>query len=351
MNLTQYDVEFVILFLVLTLLFITSLRIITQGNRGGKSLFCIDLNTTQALKGIACVLILMGHWCTMRIQPDFSFISRNVWLFAANIALTWFMFFSGYGMSLKRVDKGKHKKKWKKSVAKIYLPCLLVSSIAFLLYVILPENFSQEECNALHLNFNIFLLHHITPHNISGIFWSFLFGNGSWYVMCILIFYTLFYLSSYIAGKGQWNFTWVLAVLFSIYFVCAYLYFGPLQAHYYRYCWTFMFGHAVATRTKASWVAATMFLITLGTENWVLHMSYIMAVIGLCIISVVNTKYSIDGKLILWLGSVSYLFYLSHEAISYVLLTYLNIDSVIVWFLFSLSVASALYVLKRRIRI
>lgn len=287
----------------------------------------------------------------MRIWPDFqSGISRLIWMFSAHTALTWFMFFSGYGMSLKRIRQGEHLIRWKNSVFKIYLPCLFVNTVAFLLYSVLPEfGSSPEEYAKLMLNPNIHELHHLTLDNIFSLLLSFFSGNGSWYVGCIIMFYSIFYFASYIAEKKQWRFTLVLAFFFLVYFVIAYIYFGKAQAHYYRYCWTFLFGHAVATKTKLSITIATIFLITIGMENWVLHMSYVIAMIGICLVSVLNTKYVVYGKYMLWLGGISYLFYLSHESISYVLITYLHVNSVIAWVGLSVIVASSLNIMWKRI--
>ena len=83
---------------------------------GGKTLFVIDLQMSYVIKGLACLLILLGHYANMRISPNFSVISKIVWMFSSNVALTWFMFFSGYGMSLKRIKQGDYLSSWWNSV-------------------------------------------------------------------------------------------------------------------------------------------------------------------------------------------------------------------------------------------
>lgn len=351
MYFTQYDIEYIILFTVLGILFVGSLHrkdFLTIG--GDKALFSVDLQMSSALKGIACIFILMEHWAYMRVWPNLQpGITRTVWTFTGSIALTWFMFFSGYGLSLKRMKRGEHFIKWKQSILKIYIPCLLASVIAFIFYALLPDKFTQDDLLALRMNPNLYTIHHLETGNILPLIRSLLLGNGSWYVGCIIIFYTLFYLASYVAEKMHWTFSYVLTALFLVYFVWAYFYFGKPQAHYYRYCWTFMFGHAVATRTKASWIMASFFLFNLGIGEWILP--YIIAIIGLCFMSVLNDKYEVKGKYMLWLGSISYLFYLSHETISYILLTYLHIDSLIVWVILSVIVASILYIVRKRIKV
>lgn len=102
----QYDIEYIIILLILGLLFVFSL---SPRKSSGRIfiLFTIDKKMSNAIKGIACVFVLMGHWATMRIvNNDLHLggaVSVVVYYLSANIALTWFMFFSGYGMSLKRI--------------------------------------------------------------------------------------------------------------------------------------------------------------------------------------------------------------------------------------------------------
>ena len=47
---------------------------------------------SQALKGIACVFILMGHWGQRKFDIDMPWgISKVVWQTTATTALVWFM--------------------------------------------------------------------------------------------------------------------------------------------------------------------------------------------------------------------------------------------------------------------
>lgn len=335
---TSSDIGLIIVFIGLIVLFLTSLKPIPYLE---KPLLHIDYETSQAMKGIACIMILLTHF------GNFSAIDHGIIritkLFSANIALTLFMFFSGYGMSLKNIKMGGVKKEYKKSLKKIYLPCLFVNTIAFVLYFILPD-ITLEEVQEVQVNKNLFLIQNIDTTNILPLLLSFLSGNGSWYVLCIIVFYSLYYIASYISEKKKINVSLVLFLLFFIYFIIAYMYFGKSQAHYFRYCWTFLLGHAIATRTNISMLLAICSLISLGTENWCLHMSYIMAIIILCIVSFINSRYSIKGKFLLYLGAISYFYYLSHETISRVILAYFNIqDNVLIWVTTSGIIAAILY--------
>ena len=135
---TQYDIEYLILFAALGILFCAGLK--PSAKKGMFQPFVIDQTMSQALKGIACVLILMGHWGQRKFDVDMPWgVSKVVWQTTATTALVWFMFFSGYGMSLKRIMLGEHLGKWWKSMKKIFLPCVLTCAAFLLLCAILPD--------------------------------------------------------------------------------------------------------------------------------------------------------------------------------------------------------------------
>ena len=98
MYFTESDLEFIVLIFTLILLFSLSLR--KRIMKTSKGFLEIDLDMSFVMKGLACILILMGHY----VNLTDSFIahgklSKFVYLTSANIGLVWFMFFSGYGLS------------------------------------------------------------------------------------------------------------------------------------------------------------------------------------------------------------------------------------------------------------
>lgn len=99
------DIEFALLLLLAFLLFFFGLKkreVAISGKYSG-----IDLLMSAAIKGISCVLILMGHYVTIRSRVcDISLFSNIIQSTTATIALTLFMFFSGYGLSVKRTNGG-----------------------------------------------------------------------------------------------------------------------------------------------------------------------------------------------------------------------------------------------------
>lgn len=326
---TQYDIEYLILFAALGILFCAGLK--PSAKKGMFHPFVIDQTMSQALKGIACVLILMGHWGQRKFDVDMPWgVSKVVWQTTATTALVWFMFFSGYGMSLKRIMLGEHLGKWWKSMKKIFLPCVLTCAAFLLLCAILPDCYTSDEVKNLWLPQEINMLHHLDMATGLALLPS-LLGGGDWYVYCILMFYTIFYVTSYIAEKFDCNQTLLLGLAFVIYWLWAYWYFGPEQGHYYRFVWTFMFGHAVAKRTKLSWAILLFLAIPVLTEGKMTILDFSIAVVVLYALSYINSRYEMSGKYILWLGTISYFFYLVHIRIGYTLLTYTGIDSILLW--------------------
>ena len=221
------------------------------------------------------------------------------------------MFFSGYGMSLKKGTEEVGLDRWWHRMKKIYVPLFFVSVISVVLYVILPDCFSIGEIKQLWIPETIHQLHNFSMSDMLSIIKNML-GWGDWYVACILMFYTIFYFAVYISCKYKLNTTILLAIFFCIYYIWAYFYYGPLEGHYYRYVWAFLFGHAVAKRTKVSWIVVVVSLFTWYCEGKILWACFIIGIAILFLCSYLNLKYEMQSKCLLFLGGISYFYYLSH---------------------------------------
>lgn len=306
---------------------------------------------SQALKGIACVFILMGHWGQRKFDMDMPWgISKIVWQTTATTALVWFMFFSGYGMSLKRIKQGDYLSLWWKSMKKIFIPCLLTCFVFLLVCAILPDSYTYEETKMLWLPKEIHLIHNLNIEACKTLAWS-LMGNRDWYVCCILMFYTIYYVITYLSDKFQKNQTILLSIAFVIYWFWAYLYFGVEQGHYFRFVWTFMFGHAVAKRTKISWIMTAILMIPVILESKVVMLDFTIGIAVLYLLSFINSRYEMKGKAVLFMGTISYFFYLAHVRLGYTLLIYTGINSIVLWIAITTIVSYLLYKLNSKIKI
>lgn len=341
MNLTSCDIENLVLLTFLALLFLFSLR-----KRDtpilSKRVLVIDRDMSLVLKGIACVLVLMGHYVnfTSSFVPQ-GYFSKAVYATTANIGLAWFMFFSGYGLSLKNIKNGEYVKR----LSKVFLPLFFVCSVTVILYSVWPNTLLSDEMQFYGASNSIIGVK-------SGDVWAILrcvFGWLDWYVYCIMIFYTMYYASAYLSTKWDLNQTILLCSLFVCYFICAYIIFGPAEAHWYRYIWTFLLGHIVAKQNILSkyfsLIVFLPFLLLTLLEGKTMILSYVIAVIALLIISKLEEKYYIKSKSpLLFLGSVSYFYYLVHGRISWQILAHTKMYSLLIWAVLSLLVAFLLKV-------
>lgn len=103
MFLLNSDIEYLIITIFLAFLFLTGLKMRQYDNCNIRDFvkdrvnlwFSIDYNFSSAIKGIACVLILMGHYRSffLPISEDETLITMIIGMSSANIALFLFMFF------------------------------------------------------------------------------------------------------------------------------------------------------------------------------------------------------------------------------------------------------------------
>lgn len=327
------DFEHLFLLLVLFLFFLTGLKKrIGAGNNSDSvwDLFIIDKSTSIAIKGVACFFVLMGHYGTWLINTGehCGMMTKVITHTTANIALAWFMFFSGYGLSLKNVRERDPLYIWIKRLKKIYLPLFFVCICTTILYMVIPSRGghfpNQLDCGNVGL-----LLYR-------------LLGLDDWYVVCIIYFVTLFYLAVFISYKTRWNMSMVLGALLLCYIAIAYVVYGQPEAHFFRYPWAFMFGHLVAVHEKNDkWLNTTLsflFFLTWVLLDKICIASCIIAILLLFVFGLINKKYVFKGKTLLFLGGISYFFYLSHIRVGWALMVYSGVEykSVVLWVLITL---------------
>ena len=358
MGLLKTDIEYIAMFIIMAILFIVGLKPRNK-NIVGNVFLAIDLNMSGAMKGIACVFVLMGHWKLLTVSSDMHVawgISRLVWNFTANIALFWFMFFSGYGLSKKNYDGVAIKYLWWMRVKKIYLPLLIVCVVMVVLQDLLPF-----KDGTIYKQLETFdMLHHISADNIPTIVLRSL-GWADWYVICILYFYSFFYLTLWLSKKYNISQTYILFGFMVLYLAVAIPFCGFQRAHYYRYCWVFFLGHIIAKwesipNKKIAVFMLTVLAVTLILENGMritniilTDSAYAMAIMMLYVVSAINKRYEMQGKAMLFLGSISYFFYLCHIRIGFFLIWYIGVIDVVVWTLVTLVIAYALTIGYKKI--
>lgn len=350
---TFSDLEYIVIVLALISLFIISLRKRNEDSvntvlsiRSGGGTSALDVNMTNSMKGLACVMILMSHWGQRRFDVDMPWgISKLVWNLFANIALVWFMWSSGYGLSLKKSEtQVRIDSLWFKRLKKVYLPCLFACAFCTLCYVFLPVKYDPLQSDVMWISSDIYYLHNISIPGLVEVLLH-TFGWKDWYVICIIIFYSLFYFSIWLDNNSSFSQTTWLFILMCVYYVWAFFYFGREEGHFFRYCWVFFVSHVVAkwdsyTNKRYPLLFSLILCMTLLFEGKLMLWAFFFAIIAVALFSIINQYYTVDGKILLGLGSISYFFYLLHARICYTILVYLNIDSIVFWTLLSVSIAS-----------
>ncbi len=340
------DIEFVILFILIVAFFTRGLvkREVPLHDRYTG----IDLSMSVALKGIACVLILMGHFAARKLNMDeASNLTRLIYMTTANIALALFMYMSGYGLSLKKPQKEGIIQSWLKRIKKVYLPLLLTCVVAVLLYCIIPSSFSISDSETLMLTKDIYYIHHYNSAYLIGIILH-MIGWCDWYVLCIILFYSFFYLSLKLTQTRSNKQTVVLWVFMLVYFFFAYFFFGSKEAHFYRYCWIFFLGHVhgkiVLTKElkKQDMLLLLLLGLTAFTTGWEMLINYVIGIILIAVCIMINRKYIIDSRFLTFMGGISYFFYLSHIRIGYVLMSYTPFFSALLWTVITIMAAAGL---------
>ncbi|PWJ55900.1 MULTISPECIES: acyltransferase [unclassified Fibrobacter] len=348
------DYEYIVIFLVILILFIIGLKKkdLKSENR---FTFSLDKNISSALKGISCLMILLGHFAQMQLDytiGDPKSLNSIVSWTLPNIALAWFMFISGYGLTKKNQDPNSLKKECLSRNLKVFLPMIATFCISLILYVILPIKFNNQEISFYHIPDEAVLIKRFCITDIPYI----LLGSirWYWYVWCIIIFYTIYYTSIYISthifsGKKA---SWTLLFLLVLYYIAAFNILGQSLAHYYRLTWAFFLGHIFAQwRNLPICPKWAMILISLSSfifENSHMIISFVLAVASLALCSAINKHFDFKGKHLLFLGSISYFYYLCHRRISWIILCYLGIHDVLCWTVFSIVTAWLIYIVYNK---
>lgn len=339
------DIEYSILIISCLFLFVFSLQKKTE--IVSNNIF--DIKMSNSIKGIACILILMAHYYTMQLATisESLSLSKLVGRFAANIALVWFMFFSGYGITKSEQRKTSNIAEYStKRLLKVYKPLIFVSIIAVTLYSIYPGYISENDINNYKLPIETLLAN---DFNNKKIFDLVIFSLGwiDWFIYCIVFYYIIFFFSNKIAKHLNISSTVILALFLFIYYILALSYLGEEHAHYYRLTWAFLFGNIAAnygTLTKKQlYIIASIYLYTFLNENIYQIISFIIGIITLIFIYKINKTYTIKGKIILFLGNISFFYYLCHIRLTYVLLYYLKIESVLLWSILNILVSFCMF--------
>lgn len=313
------NIEFCVILMALVFLLFASLR--PQKCSLRRAFFVEPLtfgrDMSTLLKGIACIFILMSHYVAIYYGTGLpNGALHYVQIYAANIALVWFMFCSGYGLTLKNQMGGVKLRDLRSRVLKVFLPLVAVCLLSILLKCVLHRNPDISLQYALGM-------------------------RDEWYVWCIIYFYVIFFVASNLSYLLRIDKTLALTVLMIVYFVFAYNFFGESQAHYYRFPLAFMAGHVVAKENKGieSAVAIGAMMITFFFMEFHFLKCYVIAFAVLYLLGVADKLVVVRHGILYKIGVVSYFFYLCHQRISQPMLDSAGINDCMLWIVLTVLVA------------
>lgn len=340
------DYEHILVLFVLTLLFVVSLK---KRSDNIDRLY-LDKSYTQVLRGIACVFILMGHY-ESSVHFGLDYYPKGIGWFVrettANIALAWFMFISGYGLTVSKSNIQHHLIACIKRCGKVFLPMFYVLMFSFVLYAVLPSKNGIDCIGDTVIPEELFMFTGEKSWDLSVLLNSPF--EWYWYIWCILIFYCLFYISDYLSQKFGVLSTYFLLAFLTIYYILAFLILGPDLAHYYRLTWAFLFGHLFARWNALPTISKLLCLMvglaSFAQEGKLMILSFLLSVVGIYVCCLANKRYAINDKCkpLLTLGSISYFFYLIHRRVTWVLCCYVSVYDLCFWILVTTIISYLFY--------
>ncbi len=350
MNYLLYnELEYAIVLIILVYIIIQNIKrrpVITKDIK-------LDKSTSNSLKGISSILILIAHFYTM----FYSFESKEIsWFhlsklcgnFSANAALVIFMFISGYGLSISHTDKESFIHFCKHRLWKVYKPLLIVSILSVIIYILLPNIYSIEQLTHYRITDIVNKSHYFSQFSTDVILFS--IGYLDWYVLCISIFYFIYWLTCRFY-TSRFKRSFLLLSLMIIYYIISFLLLDKGYAHFYRYPWAFFAGHFIANYRKYTRIEKyqlgipyiLFIIVSFINSDIILIFSWIIAIIILFISFFLSPQYTIEGRNITFLGNISYFIYLSHTRIAFVLIFFIGFNSLLVAILITILISTLLY--------
>ena len=268
----------------------------------------ISKETSNLIKGAACLLIVVHHFCSWLDGKGYNgFLIDLIGLRGGVIGVTLFFFLSAWGLS-----ESQNKNQYpfilfaKRRLAKIYIPLIITNILFYFFWLYFKQN---------RFNLVSFLL---TSLNLK------FYDGALWFCNTILVFYILFYLAF------MPNLKWarvLLCLFFTVLYSVVVTLLYPTKPFYVYGIIGFPFGMILSQYKKtimkyehwASWCCITMLFLIVGArlvssfDN--LFLMNIFSLIFLVILVVIIQKVNISKKLIIlpFLGTYSYEIYLLHD--------------------------------------
>lgn len=264
----------------------------------------LSLNNSNAMKGLAAVVVVLHHVSQRIDNPGYLFLFRYV----GYLSVSLFFFYSGYGLMKSYESKRNYLDGfWMNRMPKIIIPFILSNILFLLIHIVLVG----------------------TKFSVYDIF-SYILGirlidSYKWYIIAIVIFYIGFYfLFKYYNRNKAILGIFLLITCYS--FACRLL---GKESWWYNVAYCFLIGIIFGAYYKSifSIIRKKYIIVTLGMSlifisTFVLNVFkgniFILAISSSCFVLVcicLLMKFDIGNKVINLLGNISYEIYLVHRII------------------------------------
>ena len=285
----------------------------------------LDKQDVDVIKGIATCFVILSH-LTIQLGPMDGYNRiLNIFNVMGGMGVLLFFFVSGYGLFNGYKDKRVDVIFWKKRLIKMYLPCVIIQLIFYLIVSYVNQTF-----------------------NIFDIIFKSMFG--AWFIDVILVQYFIFFIAWKITkGKSE---SWI-ALSFFISMIAALVFIEcGFNARWYNGLMLFPFGMLIAYKEEKLigqmerrwkiffYMSGIMFLLL----GWV----FVLFKESFVVINVVKTfsgmslslmfcilflRIRLCSKIMLYMGKRSLYFYLVHVNILYILLLIEKMSGILIFYL------------------
>lgn len=294
---------------------------------GRKDVF-LEKRDENIIKGMASLFVIISH-LILGIQRETEGLNAviSAFIILGQVGVLIFFFISGYGMYKGYGQKKPKLNFWYKRLFHMYLPCVIIQFIFWLIKMLQVEQFHFQRI----------------------LFESFFYA---WFIDVILIQYLIFYLS-WLLSKGKQNILILFSFLFNI--IPAFIFYVlKFEARWYNALWFFPIGMLVAWKEEKlidfiyrKWarcivVFSSLLLIMGGGRTcsvWFGKAAYtdvlkVMAGVFLCLlICTFFLKLDFTSRIMEYMGRRSLFFYLIHLGIMEILDGMKSLNSIEIFYI------------------
>lgn len=317
--------------LVLILLIISILYKINIHGKGEYNENILDKQYTDCIKGITIIVIVIHHLSQRISNPGLIYFFSDT----GYLCVSLFFFYSGYGLIVSKIKNPDYLKLfWHKRLFRVMIPFVLVNIVCLILYhLVLGKIFSITDV--------IF--------NIIGIS---LFDSVMWYVICVVIFYGMFYIAFKLFDENK---ALVAIFVFSVIYILI-CYKFKMGIWWFDTALCFPLGIASGKyknkllkilRSKYHYILLISLLGLIVFHYKKVHIwnNMLTSIFFLILVMSILCKVSIKNKILQTMGNVSFEIYLLHIKIYTIYTNYFDIKygiNFIIYFVLSIVTAIAL---------